>query len=173
MIKKSKFNLQFSGLKLGVHHFNFQIEDSFFEEIEFEEIQNVDATINVNLEKKESMLILDFNLNGSLDLSCDLCTDIYSQAICNRFHLIVRFSDLISEQDNEELLILPTNEHTLSLDDYFYELIVLSIPNKRVHPEIEQCNKEMINQLERLTAIFEEKDEEIDPRWADLKKLKS
>ena len=53
MIKKSKFNLQFSGLKLGIHHFNFQIEDSFFEEIEIEEIQNVDAKINVNLEKRE------------------------------------------------------------------------------------------------------------------------
>jgi uncharacterized metal-binding protein YceD (DUF177 family) len=175
MIKKNTFDIPFSGLKLGSHSFNFQIKDSFFEHFDIEQMNNIDININVNLEKKENMLVLDFNLNGNLNLLCDLCTDSFSQNINNKFDLIVRFSDEIFEQDNEEILILPTNEHTLFLDDYFHEFIILSLPNKRVHLEIEECNQEMIKRIEKMTFMSKKEDsiKKIDPRWAGLKNLKT
>ena len=41
--------------------------------------------------------------------------------------------DNIDQNDNEELLILSTNEHTVWLENYFHEFVLLSLPTKRAH----------------------------------------
>jgi uncharacterized metal-binding protein YceD (DUF177 family) len=95
------------------------------------------------------------------------------QKINQKFDLIVRFSDNIDQNDNEELLILSTNEHTVWLENYFHEFVLLSLPTKRAHSEIENCNQEMINKIEELSFQTQEEENIIDPRWADLKKIKT
>lgn len=173
MMEKKEFTIPFSGLKLGSHCFEFKIEDSFFEDYDLDELNKVDISITVRLEKKANMLVLNFELDGQLELTCDRCTDQFLQKINQKFDLIVRFSDNIDQNDNEELLILSTNEHTVWLENYFHEFVLLSLPTKRAHSEIENCNQEMINKIEELGFQTQEEENIIDPRWADLKKIKT
>ena len=173
MTNKKEFEIPFSGLKLGSHSFDFKIEDSFFEDYKLEELNNVDVSIAVHLEKKTNMLVLKFELAGQIALICDRCTDQFIQPINHDFDLIVRFSDITDQSDNEELLILSHNDHTISLDDYFHEFVLLSLPTKRAHSYIEGCNQETISKIEEMGYYSSEEEIEIDPRWADLKKIKT
>jgi len=176
MTEKKQFEIPFSGLKLGSHRFDFKIEDSFFEDYDLDKLNNVDVSIALHLDKKANMLVLNFELEGQMTLICDRCTDQFIQKINHNFDLIVRFSDIIEESDNEELLILSPNDHTISLDDYFHEFVLLSLPTKRAHSNIEDCNQEMIKKIDEMGyygSEVEEEENEIDPRWADLKKIKT
>lgn len=176
MVKSKDFEIQFSALKLGNHLFNFDIEDSFFTLFENSEIEKASISANITLVKKTTLLQLNFALSGHVTLSCDRCAEDYLQTINQHFDLIVKFSDLVENVESDEIIILSTNEHTLSLTRYIYEFIHLSLPSKRTHHFEDECNPEMIEQLAFLGITAEndiEEEENIDPRWESLKKLKT
>jgi uncharacterized metal-binding protein YceD (DUF177 family) len=86
--------------------------------------------------------------------------------------LIVKFSDLVESVESDEIVILSNNEHTLSLARYIYEFVHLSLPSKRIHQSENECNPEILEQLERM-GWTDETDEIIDPRWENLKQIKT
>jgi uncharacterized metal-binding protein YceD (DUF177 family) len=74
------------------------------------------------------------------------------------------------------LLILPHGEYEVDLSQYIYEMIVLSIPQKRVHPGVKDgtLQTEALKKLKELQVkehTVEKKEEDIDPRWDKLKQL--
>jgi uncharacterized metal-binding protein YceD (DUF177 family) len=90
--------------------------------------------------------------------------------------LIVRFGEEFNN-DNEELLILPHGEFEIDIAQFIYEMIVLSVPLRRVHPGIKDgtLKTEALTKLNELKVkeIKEENKEKenIDPRWDKLKQL--
>jgi hypothetical protein len=50
-MSKSKYLIPFIGLKLGKHHFEYQIS-TFFEIFDYDEYENSDIKVNVVLEEK-------------------------------------------------------------------------------------------------------------------------
>jgi len=173
MVKKKDFEIPFSGLKLGNHLFSFDIVDAFFELFEYSEIKNGNIKVNVTLDKKVNLLTLNIEILGTVELLCDTCAEPYSQQLNKQFDLIVKFSDLVENSDSDEIIILSTKEHRLSLAQYIYEFIHLSLPIRRTHPSHDECNSEMIERLQQY-GIDEPstKDETVDPRWASLNKIK-
>ena len=172
MVKSKDFEIQFSALKLGSHQFNFDIEDSFFTLFDYSEIEKANIITTINLVKKATLLQLDFVITGHLTLACDRCTEDYQQEINQHFELIVKFSDIMESVESDEILILLSNEHTLSLARYIYEFAHLSLPYKRTHQSLEKCNPEILKHIEQM-GLTEDIDETIDPRWENLKKLKT
>ena len=90
--------------------------------------------------------------------------------------LIVRFGEEFNN-DNEELLILPFGEFEVDIAQYIYEMIVLSVPLRRVHPGVKDgtLESEALKKLNELavkeTKKENKKEENIDPRWDKLKQL--
>ena len=109
MNKRKEFLIPFTGLKLGKHHFEYQISNAFFEIFDYNEFQNSDIKVNVVLEKKSTMLELIFKHKGSVNVPCDLTNEDFDLPIKGKMKLIVRFGDVYNN-DNEELLILPHGE---------------------------------------------------------------
>ena len=85
-------------------------------------------------------------------------------------NLIVKFGDEFNN-DNEEILIIPHNEYELDISQYIYELIILSVPVKRIHPKIVNgtLKSDTIDKLKKMQEKAEKKD--TDPRWDKLKEL--
>ena len=172
----NEFLIPFIGLKLGKHHFEFQINKKFFEDFDYHEFEDCDIKIAIVLEKKSTLLELDFKQKGTVHVPCDLTNEMFDLPVKAKLHLVVQFGDDFNN-DNEELLILPHGEHQLDVSQYIYEMIVLSVPFKRVHPGIKDgsLNTEALDKLTELS--FKEKkqnnikQEEIDPRWDKLKQL--
>jgi uncharacterized metal-binding protein YceD (DUF177 family) len=170
MKSTNEFLIPFIGLKLGKHQFEFQINKKFFEQFSYDEFENCTVIANVVLEKKATMLEINFKHKGTVNVPCDLTGEYFDLPIKGKLKLVVQFGDMFNN-DNEELLILPHGEHQLDLSQYIYEMIALSVPLKRVHPGIKDGTLQS-EALEKLKKVqVKEIKEEIDPRWDKLKQL--
>ncbi|PTM10874.1 MAG: hypothetical protein DA407_02765 [Bacteroidetes bacterium] len=169
------FNIQFIGLKLGEHHFDYNIDRTFFKEFEFDEFNDADLKINLGLNKKSTLLELHFEVSGTINVNCDITNEPYNQQITNEFDLVVKFGDEYNNE-NEDILIIPHGEYEINVAQYIYEFIVLSVPTKLVHPGVIDgtLDSDILKKLEELSPKDLDENnnnEEIDPRWNTLKKL--
>ncbi len=169
------YNIQFVGLKVGEHSFDYQIEQTFFNNFEYEEFNEVDVKIDLKLIKKTTLLELYFEASGSVNVNCDLTNEPYNQPIEDSFKLVVKFGSEYND-DNEDILIVPHGEYEINIAQYIYELIVLAVPAKRIHPGIADgtLKSDILSKLEELSPENGKNDkesEDIDPRWNNLKNL--
>lgn len=173
MKPEKDYVIQFVGLKEGDHSFDYEIGNTFFKIFEFDEFNDAKIHAEVELIKKSTLLEFKFKVSGTVNVNCDLTNEPFDQVIDNYFDLIVNFGDEYND-DNEEILIVPHGEYEINIAQYIYELIVLSVPSKRIHPGVKDgsLKSEILNKLEELSpnAIAND-NEEIDPRWNTLKKL--
>ena len=174
MKKMKEFTIKFVGLKLGEHYFDYNIDKTFFEFFEYDEFNGVNVFAKVKLTKKTTHLEFTFTISGTVNVNCDLTNEPYDQSISNTFDLVVKFGEEYNDE-NDELLVIPHGEFEVNISQYLYELIVLSVPTKRVHPGVKDgsLKSDILKKLEELSpkAEKEKKEEEIDPRWNILKKL--
>lgn len=160
-------------MKDGLHHFDFKVEDTFFDSFGGSEVHKGNVDVHVSMNKRTHMLEFDFDLKGNVSITCDRCLDEFSLDIELQTVLIVKFGEETHEE-TDELYILHEQEHEIDLSQFIYEYIHLSLPYKRVHPLDKKgkptCNKEMLKRLEDL-SVNDDKSIETDPRWDDLKRL--
>ena len=160
------FCIPFSGLSLGHHSFRFQADDTFFETFNYDEISKCKIKIEVDLEKTERFLKLDFHFSGEYSVPCDRCLDLMQITVNHEEQLIVNFGN---ENDfDNEVWTISSKEHELILDNFIYETLVLLRPFSIMH-EIEDCNRDM---LAKLQPSSQQKIEQ-DPRWDALKELRT
>ncbi|TXE12917.1 DUF177 domain-containing protein [Seonamhaeicola algicola] len=171
-----EFVIQFVGLKVGKHHFEYEIAQAFFDYFEYQEFNDVNVKVNVTLEKKSTLLELHFKAEGFVNVNCDLTNEPYNQTIESEFDLVVKFGDEYNDE-YEDILIVPHGTYEISIQQYIYELIILAVPIKRVHPGVKDgtLGSDILKKLEELSPKLnenkEKEEEEIDPRWNTLKKL--
>ena len=169
------FDIQFVGLKLGKHVYEYEIDYKFFEHFEYDEFNDVNVKIVLNLEKKSTFLELKFLAEGTINVDCDLTNEPFDQAVNTSFDLVVQFGNEYNNE-HEAILIIPHAEYEINVAHHIYELIILSLPHKRIHPGVEDgtLDSEILDRLETLSPKSLEnkpQKEDIDPRWDTLKKL--
>lgn len=170
-----EFTIPFVGLKVGKHLFEYEVNKAFFEHFEYEDFNDVNINVDLELEKKSTLLELHFEISGWVNVNCDLTNEPYNQQIENKFDLVVKFGDQYNDE-NIDILIIPHGEYEINIQQYIYELIILAVPIKRLHPGIEDgsLDSEILEKLEELSPKLKDKkdkEEDIDPRWNTLKKL--
>jgi uncharacterized metal-binding protein YceD (DUF177 family) len=156
---KKPFVISFVGLKKGKHLFEFEVTPSFFENREYSPIDGADLVVKLELDKKETMMIGQFFIEGSVSAFCGRCTDSLDLQINTEFKIVYKFGN--EESDDEALVVLAPEEYELDLEDSIYELIVVSLPLKMVHP-LEECNQEMMASVEKYTVNLHDEEEEDD-----------
>jgi uncharacterized metal-binding protein YceD (DUF177 family) len=170
-----EFTIPFVGLKTGKHHFEYKVEQTFFEHFEYEDFNDVNINVSLELEKKSTLLELHFKISGWVNVNCDLTNEPYNQTIENVFDLVVKFGDEYNDE-NIDILIIPHGTYEVNIQQYIYELTILAVPIKRIHPGVEDgtLDSEILEKLEELSPKLKDKkdkEEDIDPRWNTLKKL--
>ncbi len=96
---------------------------------------NADFAIVLDFVKKSTLLELDFKSEGKATVTCDLSNEPFELPMVGALDLVVKFGEEYND-NNEEVLILPHGEHQLDLSQYIYEMIVLAVPLKKIHPGI-------------------------------------
>ncbi len=168
-----EFIIPFVGLKQGKHQFEFDVENAFFEAFEFQDFNESNVKVVADLDKKSTLLEFSFEAKGTVNVNCDLTNEPFDLPIEGNLGLVVKFGEEFNDE-NEEILIIPHGEHQVDVSQYIYEMIVLSVPSKRIHPGVENgtLESDILEKLEELQPKEEKKEaEEIDPRWNTLKKL--
>ena len=166
------FMLSFFGLKEGSHKFEYKIDKQFFESYSFDEFLFADLEVTLDFIKKSTLLELHFENKGSATVACDVTNEPFELPLEGSLDLVVNFGEEFNDE-NEEVLILPHGEHQLDVSQYIYEMIVLAVPLKKLHPGIEDgsLKSDILNKLEELSPKKNKETDEIDPRWEGLKKL--
>lgn len=176
---KTKYNIEFKGLKEGLHDYEFVIDNKFFEHFEESLVENGAVQAEVQLEKRSSFLKLNLQLKGWVEITCDNCLEDYHQSIEIETEQFIKFGEETEFDDGDNVIWVLPEEHAINLTQTIYEYIVLSIPLKHVHPndtKENSCNPEMLEKLSEYMPGDEKEDDnedDIDPRWAALKNLKN
>ncbi|HJD87168.1 MAG TPA: DUF177 domain-containing protein [Empedobacter falsenii] len=192
MDKLKNYNIIFTSLPFGKSNFTFELSQSFFDLFEIEQdFENPTMIASIILDKKSTMLELEISLKGNITVPCDLTGELFQQEISNNAELIVKFGDEFDDTDFE-IWVIPREEYQINLAQILYELAMLSVPTKRIHPDVlnGESNSEMIDLLDQYSIYELDEDAEnveddndndngddddnddIDPRWAKLKDLK-
>ena len=177
MEETKRYTIAYRGRRSGLHDFHFKGDGGLFRAFGSTEIKDGDCDVAVALERGESMLTRDVNVDGSVVVECDRCLEECRIPVHYQGRLLVKFSDEVHEYDGEVMWLLPM-EDEIDLKQYIYESIVLSLPYQRVHPEGE-CNPEM---LERFRIVSDSELAAVEARagaqehdggeWAKLAALK-
>ena len=127
---------------------------------------------------------------GTIQIVCDRCLEPMDYAVEADYDLAVKYGDEYDDS-NDGVLIVPEGDNDLDVAPIVYDTVALSIPLQHVHAEGE-CDEATWQALQAHTAhdLDDEPDEygtyadedadadqldnetNIDPRWAELMKLK-
>jgi len=140
------------------------------------------------------MLELQLSHKGTINVPCDVTNEDFDLPIEGNLNLLVKFGEEFNN-DNDDLLILPFAEFQFNVMQYIYEMIALSVPYKRIHPDIaadyeeeesddefdflDSYDLEMINEDDadddelddNETDENSDNNNDTDPRWDKLKQL--
>ncbi len=173
MTTHKEFSIPFSGLKLGAHSFEYQINNSFFESFEYFEFNEADLLVKVHFNKMSTVMELEMEAEGTVNVACDLTNEPYDQQVTASLPLVVKFGDEFNDED-DEILVIPHGEHQFNIAQYIYEMLVLAVPQKRIHPGVEDgsLKSEALRKLKELQPKEKKNQKDkTDPRWDALKNL--
>lgn len=171
-----EFQIPYVGLKIGVHEFVYQIDDNFFKHFEESPVGACKANVKVEFEKKETLFILKFFIDGSVGVACDTCLEQFDKGIFGDFQCLVKFSDELAKgnNDDDEIIYIQRDAPFIDIAHLVYEYIVLCLPMQILgckEPGTDpRCNQEVIKRLKKTGET--EISKEVDPRWDKLNKLK-
>jgi uncharacterized protein len=163
-----EYDIPIAGLGLGEHLFSFEIGPTFFKQLEYAVFEDGNVQVDLMLIKQETLFELKFKLKGFVVVTCSRCLDELNYQIEGANRLIIKYGAEY-EEESDEVLILPYEQHHFDVSHLIYEYISLLIPFSCSHPETEErksaCNPEMIKRLEQ----HKEEATQTDPRWDLLK----
>jgi uncharacterized metal-binding protein YceD (DUF177 family) len=172
------YDIAFVGLKPGVHEFDYDITDKFFEAYQQQDFRNCRSDIKLTLDKKNGFMLLKFEIGGSLEVTCDRCgSNILPVNLWDEFSVVVKLvenPDEMNEQEEDpDVYYISRGESHLHIADWIYEFINLSIPMQRMCAEeeigSEFCNKEALDMLKKMDDAPKTTDSAI---WKGLEKVK-
>ena len=159
-----KYALNFKGLSIGTHRFEYAVNDDFFAAFEGAEVCRGEVNVELDLSRQASMLTLDFRMVGDVEVDCDRCLGEFRMPVGYNGTLLVKFTENPPESDGEIVWLHPV-EGELNLAQYIYESILLSLPYQRVHPQDENgnptCDPEMLKRFQIVSG------EEFDEMFPD------
>lgn len=167
------FKIDLKALVDEVTSYDFKLDDEYFEAIEAPDIRKGNLAVRLSIRKIAGSFELNFHIQGSVVVTCDLCLDEMEQPIDTQNCLVAKFGDEYSEED--DLVVVPEHEGVLDISWFVYEFIELNVPIKHVHAP-GKCNPAMTKMLQEHSATRSsdaDVESAIDPRWAGLEKIKT
>ena len=146
MAKNNEYLIQYSGLSLGVHPYEFEIGKEFFVSLDYHEFEDCRIKVKLDLEKSASMLVLFFNISGGVRANCDRCLEEMVMKLNGDFKQLVKISDYDESDDNDEIFIVPSAEYEIDITKFIFDFVLLSLPPKVVHEDGE-CDEDAIDKL--------------------------
>ena len=168
VFQTSNYDIVFSGLKEGEHKYNYKIGDTFLKNFGFNELSQVNIKVNSIFIKKNTLMELHLSGEGSYILTCDISNELFPYHVDSQLNLIIKFGEKYND-DDDQYVIIPHNSYKFNIAKSIYEMIVLSIPQKRIHPKVldGSLNSKTLKILNKLSPGS--KKTELDPRWNKLK----
>ena len=172
MCQLELFKIDLKALTADVTPLEWQLDDSFFQQLEGAQLQHGSVHVSGTIRKSVGFFELVLHGEGTVEVTCDRCLDPMDQPIEADLRLIVKLGTEYTEDD--EVITVDEQHPVLDTSWLIYESIALAVPIRHVH-QPGDCNVSMSEKLEQLSAARSsdaDAQDNIDPRWAKLKNLK-
>ena len=189
MGKFDKYKIDLKGMQSDSVKYEFVLDNLYFTHIDGPEVQKGKVNVELTVKRTSRAFELSFQTDGMVWVPCDRCLDEMEQPVSSSDKLMVKFGHEYAEE-GDNLIVIPEEEGEINVAWFMYEFIALSIPMKHVHAP-GKCNKAVTSKLSkhlRINAdddsedsyesaggedvvVEEETEEQIDPRWNELKKI--
>lgn len=171
----------------GQHEVVFDITDAFFQQVEGNELlERGTLTTRVKIDKGTNLMELTFHTLGSVELTCDRSLEVFEHPLDISNKMLYKYGTEVQEID-ENVMMITRDTPSINVAQLIYEFILLSLPLKKIHPAHRNALDkegddidggyvyldELKAETEDESADTEEKNTAIDPRWAQLAKLKN
>ena len=190
LAKLATFRIPLRGAKQGTDNYEFLLDDDFFRAMESIDILGGAVKVSLAVRRANEANYFAIHCQGTIQIVCDRCMEPMDYAVEADYDLAVKFGDEYDDS-NDGVLIVPEGDNDLDVAPIVYDTVALSIPLQHVHAEGE-CDEATWQALQAHTAhdLDDEPDEygtyadedadadqldnetNIDPRWAELMKLK-
>jgi uncharacterized protein len=167
----SDYSVNILGLSQKTHSFEFHLGNAFFEKYGKEVVAEGQFEGKVVLDKRETLIDADFEIEGKANLICDRSLDPFEHPMKISRKMIFKYGETMEEM-SDEIVIIPQDLDVLDIGQYIYEFIVLDVPIKKIHPRFQSDEEEDEDEEGKMIYQSEKNEDEIDPRWEQLKKLK-
>lgn len=173
------YRIPFSGLSTGKHNFEFEVDDKFFDCYEHSLVKHGQLKADVELQKQENMLVVNFHIHGTIQLSCDICLATFDAPQDFQERLLVKFTADDWNQETEEVVVLSKTDYELDIAGLLYEYINVRVPyysrcsEQGININCDPAMLDMLNKAMELDGEDTDTEEKTDPRWDILKKIKN
>ncbi len=165
-------------MPLGKTQQTFGIHADLFGRFPYSPISKGALVADVQLEKSETLLVVKAAISGTIELTCDRTDQLFDEPITVVERVVFQFGSQEVEH-TEHLFEIPSGIAQLSLAELFYNMIITSIPMKKLHPDVRHQYHDQDgegNLLIYTTATNDHDDEPADPStnpFSQLLKLKN
>ena len=146
----TEYTLPIQGLKNGLHTYKFKVNKAFFTHFENSPIENGLFDLTVILDKRDSILELDFDFEGHIATDCDRCTNAIQLPFGGYQKLIIKRIDEDVDED-VDIIFLSPDVFEFNIAKYVYEFICLSMPFNKVYDcendNPRPCNMDILTRL--------------------------
>ena len=168
-----EFQIEIFRLGHKRHDFEYEITDKLFTLHEHSIVDHGRGKCKLALDKSETMMALHFDIDAEIELTCDRSLEKFWYPVKLEEEIIIKFGD-----DNytlsEDVLVIKHETPSINIGEFIYEFINLAVPMKKLHPKYEDEDGEQPELIytSQQDSEAENEEEQMDPRWEALKKLK-
>ena len=161
----NKYTLYFSELKNIGQCLDYELNSMFFESFGFGDFMDAQFSVKLNLTNVTDMAYHFLcNYEGMSTMICDVSNNRFKMPFQGESRFYVKFGSAAAE--DLDFIMVSHGTPSIDLSQFFYEMIVSAVPQKRVSPSLDDERQ----------VFFEyppqkNKTQLRDSRWDQLKKI--
>ena len=179
MASKRMFEIAFVGLKPGIHEFNYDLDELFFKEKAGDNVDIINASVKLSLDKNNGFMFLKFMVGGNAEVNCDRCGNPLKVDLWDEFSLVVKLTEdpqkANDEEEDADVFYIAKSESHIEVSDWLYEFVMLSIPMQHMCGSNAEgkslCNEDVLKKLEAMRMKSGEQEGNL--LWKGLDKFKN
>ena len=141
--------------------------------LESEDITVLEGTLHLDIDRSDHLIHIKSMVTSTLELQCDRSLDKFQYSVQRELEIIYKQGLKEEEYDlHTSFKRLEQHQQTLEFEQDVRDMLLLSLPTKRIHPRYldKKGNpKELLNEQ---FGSFTNINDTVDPRWEALKNLK-
>ncbi len=176
MSSLEQFKIDLTALTAEETPLEYVLDDRFFTALDDTEIKSGSLHVSGSIRKASGFYELHLYTTGTVSVPCDRCLDMMEQPIEADLNVTVKLGTGAQDSGSVDDDIVWVDERDGRLDTAWpiYESIALAVPILHVH-QPGDCNvlmSEKLNELSAARSSDADAQQDVDPRWQALAKLK-
>ncbi len=119
--------IPYLGLANGEYSYTFRVDEVFFKHFEKSKIKAGSFNVDIQLEKRDRMIVILLSADGADRAACDRCLTEIDVPISFEDRIILKIEDAPEIQE-DEVYYLDTQTSHIDLSTYIYESIHVHLP---------------------------------------------